>query len=317
MSLEHLRLFRDIAQTGSLTRAAEMNDVTQSAASQQVRQLERQFGVKLMDRGRRPLALTEAGRLYLDYCRDLLRRRQDLDAAMDAVKGGVEGTVRVAAIYSVGLSEMVELEEKFAARHPEADLKVEYLRPEKVYEAVIEDRADLGLVSYPEPSKEVQVIQWRKERMVVAMAPSHPLAARQVIEAADLEGHAFVGFDDDLPVSRDVARFLREKGVTVNRVLHFDNIQTMKEAVSLGPGVSILPEPILRADVAQKRLCAIPLAAPGLYRPLGILHGRKKRFNRATRSFLDLLMEDVAGQKPATALPTSRTLAPGTTGRSG
>ena len=84
--------------------------------------------------------------------------------------------MRVASIYSVGLSEMVELEEEFARRQPAARLEVEYLRPEKVYEAVLADEADLGLVSYPEPSREITVIPWRQEEMVLAASPYHPLA---------------------------------------------------------------------------------------------------------------------------------------------
>lgn len=292
MTLDTLKLFRDIAQTRSVSRGAQLNDVSQSAASQHLRELERAFGVKLLDRSTRPLALTEAGRLYLEFCRDVLRLKEKLEAALDRLKGRVEGTVRVASIYSVGLSEMTRLEEEFARRLPDADLRVEYLRPEKVYEAILTDQADLGLVSYPESSKEIKVIPWREETMAVAAAPSHPLARTSLVRVPELDGVDFVEFDEDLPISREVKRFLEEQGVEVHPVMHFDNIQTMKEAVALDTGVSILPERILRADVEQGRLAAIPIEAPGLVRPLGIIHRRRKKFNRATQSFLYLLREE-------------------------
>ncbi len=291
MNLLHLQIFKDVAQTRSVTLGAAANNVSQSAVSQQLREIEESLGVRLLDRKRRPLVLTEAGRLYNDFCRDVLRRKQTFEIELEKLKDRAEGTVRVAAIYSVGLSEMSRLEKEFATRHPKAELRVEYLRPEKVYLAVTSETADLGLVSYPEAKKSTRVIPWREERMVVAMAPTHSLARHEAIAPAQLEGHQFVGFDEDLPISRAVARFLRENSVEVDLVMRFDNIGMMKEAVMLGSGLSILPEPMLHLEVTQGRLRAVPLKPPGLVRPLGIIHLRGKKFNRSAKAFLELLKE--------------------------
>jgi DNA-binding transcriptional LysR family regulator len=217
--------------------------------------------------------------------------RQKLEVDLEPFKGTVQGSVRIATIYSVGLTELVSYKDEFHAKFPQADLQVEYLRPEKVYESINEDRADLGLVSYPEPTKTMKVIPWREERMVVAAAPGHPLTRFPSIRVHDLDGEDFIGFDDDLPISRDVRRYLRDNGVHVNQVLHFDNIDSMKAAVALGSGLSILPEPILQNDLQQGRLRAIPLESPNLTRPVGIVHLKKKKLNRATQSFLNLLTE--------------------------
>jgi DNA-binding transcriptional LysR family regulator len=297
---EHLKLFRDIVQSRSVSRGAALNDISQSAASQHLHELERMFGTQLLDRSTRPITPTEAGRLYYEFCRDVLRRKEELDVALEKVKGRAEGTVRVAAIYSVGISDMAGLEEEFARRMPSAELQVEYLRPEKVYEAVVNDQADLGLLSYPEPSKEVKAIPWRLEPMMVAAAPKHELARRKSLRPQELEGQDFVAFDDDLRVGREVKRFLKEQGVEVNVVMHFDNIQTMKEAVALGTGVSILPVRMLRMDIEQGRLVAIPLEGVNLVRPLGIIHRRKKKLSRAMQCFLELLQESAARETAST-----------------
>ena len=294
MTFDQLKLFRDIAQNRSVSRGAELNGVSQSAASQSLHELEKELKVRLLDRSTRPVKVTEAGRLFSNFCRDSLRRWEQFEAGLERFRGRVEGTVRVASIYSVGLSEMSRLEEEFARRLPEAELKVEYLRPEKVYEAVLADEADLGLVSYAESSKEIRVIPWREEEMVVATTPADPLARRGAVDVADLRGRDFIGFDEDLPVAREVKRFLRDHGVDVNLVMHFDNIQTMKEAVALGTGVSILPLRILGPDLAQGRLAAVRIQAPGLSRPLGIIHRRTKKLNRATQAFLALVREEPA-----------------------
>jgi DNA-binding transcriptional LysR family regulator len=293
---ENLQLFKDIAQFRSFSRGAAMNKVSQSAASQHVQDLEEGLGVELLDRSTRPLAVTPAGHLYGEFCRDVLRRKEDFEAALEQLKKQVEGTVRVASIYSVGLSEMVQLEQEFGRRQPDAQLEVDYLRPEKVYEAVATGQADLGLVSYPEPSREITVIPWREEEMVLAASPYHPLAGRGPIEPSELNGVDFIGFDDDLPIRREVDRYLREQGVEVSQAFHFDNLQMIKEAVAHRVGVSIMPARIMLDEIAQGRLVAIPIAAPELYRPLGIIHRRKKRFQRAAQAFMDLLCEKPAAE---------------------
>lgn len=294
LSFDNLKLFKDIAQTRSVSRGAALNGVSQSAASQHLQELERQTETMLLDRSTRPLNITEAGRLYLEFCKDVLRRHEDFEAALDRLKYQVEGTVRVASIYSVGLSEMAELEQRFSATYPEATLQAEYLRPEKVYEAVLADRVDLGIVSYPEASREITVIPWRREEMAVIASPYHPLAGQSSIDIESLNGVEFVGFDEDLPIQGAVQRFFEEHNVRVKLALHFDNLQMIKEAVIHRVGVSIMPVRVIQADLAHGRLVAISIAGAPLYRPLGIIHRKKKRFNRAAQAFLELLQENPA-----------------------
>ena len=126
--------------------------------------------------------------------------------------------------------------------------------------------------------------------MRLAVPPSHPLAGHRLVLAADLEAIDFIGFDEDLSIRREIDRFLRVRGVTVRMVMHFDNVQMIKEAVALGSGVSILPARSMQADVDRGRLVAVGLETPGLVRPVGIVHRRRKKFNRAAQAFLELLL---------------------------
>jgi DNA-binding transcriptional LysR family regulator len=292
VNYENLKLFRDIAQTHSFSRGAAMNGISQSAASQHVQELERTLGVELLDRSTRPLVVTPAGRLYGELCRDFLRRKEDFEAALQRMRQEVEGTLRVAAIYSVGLSEMVSLEQEFARRQPEAKLEVQYLRPERIYDAVLAGEVDLGLISYPENRRDITVIPWRREEMVLAVSPEHALAHRgDAIAPTELNGADFISFDEDLPIRRHMDRFLKEHGVEVNVALHFDNIQMIKEAVTHRVGVSIMPARVMRDEMEQGRLAAVRIADATLFRPLGIIHRKKKRFHRVAQAFLDLLRE--------------------------
>jgi LysR family transcriptional regulator, transcriptional activator of the cysJI operon len=298
-----LKLFVDVALSRSVSRAALMNGVSQSAVSQRLQEMERLLRVKLIDRSRRPLELTEPGRIYYEFCQGILRRKQRFEDELDQLRGRAREAVRVAAIYSVGILDMSRFQEELSRVMPEAELEVEYLRPEKVHETVLTDRADLGLVSYPQSGKEIAAIPWREQRMMVVMAPSHPLASRAVLRPADLSQQDFVAFDDDLRVGWEVKRCLRESGVRVNVVMHFDNVQTMKEAVTLGTSVSILPVQVLRKDLEQGRLVAIPLEGCTLCRPLGVIHRRRRKFNRATQAFLEVLRREATSDGEAPGRP--------------
>jgi DNA-binding transcriptional LysR family regulator len=301
VDVNRFQLFRDIATTRSVSKGAELNGMSQSAASQFLQELEQEYDAVLLDRSTRPLGLTETGRCYLEMCRDILHRQEQFQSELGELKARVNGVVRVASIYSVGLSELSQLEREFTRRYPDAELAIEYLRPERVYEAVLADRADLGLVSYPEPNRRLTVLPWREEEMVVAASPYHPLAGRPEVFPSDLDGVDFIGFDEDLPIRREIDRFLREHHVHVNMTLHFDNLQMIKEAVAHGSGVSIVPARIMEAEIAQGRLIPIQIAAPELFRPVGIVHRRGKKFHRAAQAFLDLLQEQPIQMRPAIA----------------
>jgi DNA-binding transcriptional LysR family regulator len=284
------KLFRDVAHARSLSKAAAMNGISQSAATQHIQELERRLGVQLLDRSTRPLGLTTGGKLYAELCRDVLRRQDDFIAALDDIKAEAEGTVRVASIYSIGLTELSRLREEFTRACPGAQLHVEYLRPDKVYEAVLEGQADLGFISYPEHRRDLTVIPWREERMTVALYPTHPLAGHDILLPKDLDHQEFIAFDEEVIIRRELDRFFRDQDVTINIVMQFDNIQSIKEAVAMEQGISILPERTMLAEVEQGRLISTPLHAPELVRPTGIIHRKKKKLTRAGRQFMNLVV---------------------------
>lgn len=283
------KLFRDVAHTRSLSRAAAMNNISQSAATQHIQELEKRLHIQLLDRSTRPLGLTPAGRLYADLCRDVLRAEENFAAALDGIKGEAEGTVRVASIYSIGLAEMPRLGEEFARTCPGAHLHVEYLRPARVYEAILNDQADLGFISYPDHRRDLTVIPWREERMTAAVYPTHRFAGRRLLKAGDMDGERFISFDDEVIIRRELDRFFRDNNVGIDIVAQFDNIQSIKEAVALGSGISILPERTMQSEIEQGRLVSVPLHAPELVRPTGVIHRRRKKLTRATQEFLKLI----------------------------
>jgi DNA-binding transcriptional LysR family regulator len=292
MQLESLKVFCDLARYRSFSRAAAANGRTQSAVSQIVHQLEKRMGVKLVNRSIRPLQLTDLGQTYYEGCKTFLEHYLELESSIRSTHARMVATVQVAAIYSVGLGDMGVRVEQFAAQYPEVKVHIEYLHPDRVCERVLTGSADFGLMSFPPRSRELTIVPWREEEMVLVCAPSHPLAQQKNVKPELLEGEKYVGFDKDLAIRRHVDRFLRDHGVAVQVALEFDNIENIKKAVEIGAGVALLPEPTLRREVRGGSLVAIPLANCRLVRPLAIIHRRNHGLSASATGFMDLLRHE-------------------------
>src|SRR5436309_3425931 len=176
MQLETMKVFCDLMSLHSFSKAAEANEISQPTVSRLVHQLEERLGGQLIDRSRRPLQATALGQAYYEGCKRLLQQYTELEVSLRQAQQERALTVRVAAIYSVGLGDMGHHVERFQADNPHAKVNVEYLHPDQVYQRVRDELADLGLVSFPSPSRELTVLPWREEEMVVACAPGHSLA---------------------------------------------------------------------------------------------------------------------------------------------
>ena len=289
MNLETLQLYCDVVRLRSFSRGASANEVSQSAASQAVQQLEADLDVNLLDRTKRPFTVTPEGRIFYEACRQLLDRFEQAKARISSARTRLDGTVRVAAIYSVGLHDVSRHLQTFMSDHPQARVLLECLHPQKVVEAVINDEADIGIMSYPPPIRSLTVIPWRSEKMVIVCHPSHRFARRRLVKAADLNGEKFVAFDPDLGIRKAIDRSLKQRNVKVNVVMEFDNIETIKQAIAIDAGVSILPRPTVLKEVGIGSLAAVPLDIPDLLRPVGIIHRKQKQLSPTVARFIDSL----------------------------
>jgi DNA-binding transcriptional LysR family regulator len=289
MHLKPLKIFCDVVSRRSFSRAADDNQISQSGASQVVHQLEQRLNVKLIDRSRRPLRLTAEGEVFYEGCRTLVQRYLALEEEVRTMHSEVSGRVRVASIYSAGLHQMDRYLKRFLSLYPKANVRLEYLHPHCVYEAIQTDQADLGLVSYPKSTRDVEATAWLEEPMVLVCHPSHRLAELERVPIEALEGVKMVGFDRDLTIRREIDRVLHGHRVEVEMVMEFDNIETIKRAVEIDAGVALLPQPTVSRPIDQTALTVLPLATNELVRPLGIIHRRGKELGVTTRRFIELL----------------------------
>jgi DNA-binding transcriptional LysR family regulator len=289
MNLKSLKIFCDIVSRRSFSRAAEDNGISQSGASQVVGQLENRLGVQLIERSKRPLSPTREGQVFYDGCRKIIARYDALEDEVRSLHEQVAGRVRVAAIYSVGLHHMSRYLQEFMSQHPKANVRLEYLHPERVLEAVESGEADIGVVSYPRGTRTVHAEPWREEPMVLVCAPGHAFAGRDTIQLSSLDGQAMVSFDPDLVIRHEIDRVFAARGVEPNVVMEFDNIETIKRAIEIDAGVALLPEPTVLREVAAGRRARGRIDDEELVRPLGIIHARGKPLAPTVKRFIELL----------------------------
>ena len=315
--MQTMRLFRDVAHYRSFSRAADEHQITQSAVSQRIAQLEKRLGVQLVDRSSRPLSLTGAGRLYLRGCEDLLRRYDRLEREVQSeAKRGLHGTVRVEAIYSVGIELLNQVRDTFAQEHPRVEVEVDFKRPEHIHELVRRGECDLGLVSFPRRWRGVEVVPLRTEVMAVVCAAEHELAQRKKIQAIELAPYPLATFEATLPVGARIRQYLRDEGVEPNIVNVFDNVETIKHVVGVTREVAILPRRVVKREVAAGTLACIDLF-PQLTRPIGIIHRRGGQAGSAlpdpVSAFVAALLAHAgpSAESATTAEPTAPSLEKG------
>src|SRR5262245_12630670 len=270
MNLDTLGLYCDVIRSGSFSLGAAAHRISQSAASQAVRQLEDEVGAQLIDRTKRPFMVTPEGRKFFDACVVLLESFEKAKTEITSQRTLVGGAVRVAVIYSVGLHDMGFYTQQFTTRYPQAKIRLAYLHPNEVIDAVIDDEADLGILSFPSPHRSLTIVPWHSEPMVFVCHRGHLFSRRKTVSFLDLEGEKFVAFDRSLSIRKAIDKALRQRGVTVDVTMEFDNIETIKQAITIQSGVSILPQPSVLREIEAGILTVIPLDMPELVRPIGI-----------------------------------------------
>jgi len=293
MQIESLKVFCDLAETESFTKAAQINGVTQSAVSQQISSLERIFKSLLIERSKKKFRLTREGQVLYDYSKQVIGTYEALHSKLQEIKDIISGTIRVATIYSIGLHDLPPYLKKFLKAYPTVNVHVEYRRANQVYDDVIGNVVDLGLVAYPQRDPKLEVYPLRKEPLVLIVHPQHPLAKSKSIRLKSLSGQKFIGFEPDIPTRKALDRLLRENSVQVDHVMEFDNIETVKRAVEIDAGVAIVPQGTVSQEVNKQTLAQLTLDDGDYYRPLAAIHKKNKVLSPAMKQFLGILKDDV------------------------
>jgi LysR family transcriptional regulator, transcriptional activator of the cysJI operon len=291
MQIESLKVFCDLAETESFTKAAQINEVTQSAVSQQISSLERQFKSLLIERSKKKFRLTREGQVLYDYSKQVIQTYDALHSKLQEIKDIISGTIRVATIYSIGLHDLPPYIKRYLKDYPTVHVHVEYRRANQVYDDIISNVVDIGLVAYPTKDSRLETIPLRKDPLVLICHPQHPFSKLKNIKLKQIAGQKFVGFEPDIPTRKALDKILREQSVEVNNVMEFDNIETVKRAVEIDAGISIVPQSTVGQEVAKQTLASVNVDHTDMYRPLAAIIKKGKVLSPAMRQFINILKE--------------------------
>lgn len=289
MQIESLKMFCDLAETESFTKAAQINEVTQSAVSQQISSLERQFKSILIERSKKKFRLTREGQVLYDYSKQIIQTYESLHSKLQEIKDVISGTIRLATIYSIGLHDLPPYLKKYLKSYPTVNVHVEYRRANQVYEDVLGNVVDLGLVAYPARDSKLEVVPLRKDRLVLICHPQHAFAKAKSLKLGNLSGQKFIGFEPDIPTRKAIDKILKDHNVMVHNVMEFDNIETVKRAVEIDAGVAVVPQATVTQEVTNQTLAQVDIEDGEFFRPLAAILKKNKVLSPAIKQFIAVL----------------------------
>lgn len=289
MDINSLKIFCDLIETKSFTKTSFLNYITQSAVSQRLHSIESEFKVPLIERMRGKISTTPYGETFYKTAKGILERYQFLKDGLKEPGREIAGELKVATIYSVGLHELPPYIKRFLKRYPHVRLHIEYKRSNHIYDDVANGVIDLGIVAYPVEKPRIKVIPFRKDRLLLILPLKHRFAKYKTIDIRKLNGYEFVAFEKDIPTRKAIDKIFRDYRVCVNNVLEFDNIETIKRAVEIGIGVSIVPSATVIQELKSRSLRALEFSNKIFSRPLGILYKDKRVLSRPQQKFIEFL----------------------------
>ena len=289
MHIQNFKTFCDLVETKSFSKAARLNEVTQSAVSQQLKAMESHYDMIIIDRNQKKFRLTPQGTALYSTFKEILVLYEKLNCEIQEMRNIVSGTIQISTVNSIGLHELPPYLKSFIREFPSVNTRVEYRRANLVYEDVLHGTADLGLVAFPVNHKELVSSVFAKDELIVAMNPDHPLAKKKKLWIKDLQGEEFIAFERDIPTRKATDEILSNAGVEVSVVMEFDNVETVKRALEIKAGIAILPGNTVANEVERDQLAACKLEDGKHVRPLAVIHKKNRMLTPALRSFVDLM----------------------------
>lgn len=289
MHIDTLKVFCDLADLRSFSRTAEKHLLSQSAVSQQLAQLELALKCQLINRKKRPIELTKAGQLLYQASKDMLDRYEQLKNELNALRKSSASRVNVAAIFSIGMHTLPDYVKKFMVSYPNVNVHIEYFSASRIYELVLSGNVDIGLVAVPKRDKRLEVYDFEDEPLVMVCSPKHPFSQEQQIDIHRLQFEKFIAFEKSVPTRAWIDSILERYNVTVRPVMEFDNIETVKRAVEINSGISILPQTAILQELSSGTIKAIPFSNEKFVRTTGIILRKGKIIGQAGRYFIELL----------------------------
>ncbi|MHC4291288.1 MAG: LysR family transcriptional regulator [Planctomycetota bacterium] len=291
MNLESAKIFCDLVELKNFSRTAELHSISQSAVSQQLAQLEIAHKVQLINRKKRPFELTFAGQAFYRACKDILERYDQMHNELSTLSK-TSCRINLASIFSIGMHTLQPYIKKFMKIYPDVNLAVDYLDAKDIYSKLLKGSIDMGIVAIPKRDRNTRVYSFESEPLVLVSSPSHAFNVSHKMDIHRLQGEKYIAFSQDVPTRLHIDRILKQHGISVQVMMEFDNIETIKRAIEIKSGISILPLPSVKAEVAGGTLIAIEFSNEHFNRPTGIIIRKDHQLNKAAQYLLELMKKE-------------------------
>ncbi len=308
----HLAVFDAVARCENVTAAAGVLMISQPAVSKQVKLLERSLGVRLMERSRRGVTLTDAGRVLAAYARKIAALSEEAESAVADLQSLRRGSLAVAASPTIAAYLLPAVLVRYRLKYPGIRLKVEIEQAATLYRRMeAEDSSstvasiatsstiDIALTEVEPPGERFDFSVFMRDDFVPIVPFRHALAKRRSVSAAQLVEAGLILRDSESPTGSFVEQILTAAGETVRPILRLNSTEAIKEAVAAGLGVAIVSSLAVRSDLALKRLATVPFKGPPIRRPLYRVTRRGRSESRAVIAFLYMLKHASRGTLPS------------------
>ena len=219
----------------------------------------------------------------------MLDRYAQLKSELAALEKSSVSRINVAAIFSIGMHTLADYVKRFMVVNPDVNVHVEYLSSGTIYELVLAGRVDIGLVAVPKRDKRLDVYEFEAEPLALVCSPKHPLSGESFVDIHRLQFERFISFEKDVPTRAWIDGILERYSTVVRPVMEFDNIETVKRAVEIDSGISILPRTAIGQEVGAGTIKAVSFSNENFVRPTGIIVRKGKVLSQAGRYLIELL----------------------------
>jgi len=290
MDFDQLETFLEVARNLSFSRAAEKRFRTQPAISAQIRALEEEVGVKLLDRTGGKVSVTGAGKVFVTYCEETLDARRYVLNAMQEMERVPRGEIVVAANEGTCLHVLPEVFAQFKKAYPEVGITVQRSESREVLEAIIDNSADFGIVSLPVDDKRLSTVLIHRDELVLIVAPKHALTKLDKVRIADIGQYPVL-----LPklgrTREAIDRIFDENNIKPNISMELESSELLKAFVSAGVGVGFIASSNAESDVRLGNLVRVRPHGIDVRRDLALVFRKDKALSRAALAFIDITVK--------------------------
>jgi len=289
VELDRLRVFQAVAETHSFTRAADRLHLTQPGISKHIKQMEEYFGVPLFDRLGRKIALTQAGEILLETTQEVMALVVAAEHRIEDLSGMRAGKLTLGSSFPVGVYTLPRVLAAFREKHPQIDVTLEIAVSATIEAAVLANRLELGLVSSEVHDSRLVADRFMTDELVVIVPKDHRWTRRGRIGARDLLTETFIVAAQGAGARRVVESRLAAKGIVLENVIDFVNVEGVKHAVEAGLGVSIQPRKVVKREVEAGVISAHRLADLDSQISYFSIYRKGRHVSKAGQAFLELL----------------------------